>query len=300
MVALIPSIIFSLGSNPARRTREVQRSLLHFLKAAQATPRGNRTGDNFQAIMVRATELTYFAPPYTQSMEKFPGQEPNPENHENQEKWRGLRKFALMSALLVGGGMVGEYTIHQNEVNNLEEGHKQTFSVDQPRESEGGELTKGGRRGEFSVQKEKDGRWVIEGEIYGAGGNLVHKVQYELPASVSASQVEDTFKNISQSGAIKRMYGQSALQLGEAEGLRPMDSLIGSAEKGSIEDYTYWQDVPSYKLEVDMDKKAATETHYFVGGVPENPNPENNRIMTQRSIPLDEVLKVETQRDTYQ
>jgi hypothetical protein len=233
-------------------------------------------------------------------MEKFPGQEPNPENHENQEKWRGLRKFALMSALLVGGGMVGEYTIHQNEVNNLEEGHKQTFSVDQPRESEGGELTKGGRRGEFSVQKEKDGRWVIEGEIYGAGGNLVHKVQYELPASVSASQVEDTFKNISQSGAIKRMYGQSALQLGEAEGLRPMDSLIGSAEKGSIEDYTYWQDVPSYKLEVDMDKKAATETHYFVGGVPENPNPENNRIMTQRSIPLDEVLKVETQRDTYQ
>src|ERR1017187_4618025 len=98
------------------------------------------------------------------SHERFPSQEPNQEKRETREvKWRELRKFLFAGSLLLGGGMVGEYTLQQhNEVKNLEKGGKQTFSIDQ---KDYNESNAPGRRGDFSIQKGQGGDWIVEGEI---------------------------------------------------------------------------------------------------------------------------------------
>jgi hypothetical protein len=229
-------------------------------------------------------------------LEEFPSQEV-PEKQEREprpEKWRKLRKFTLMSVLLLGGGMFGDYVVQHHQIKNLENGERQTFSIDQRNEDDVTIVAKieSGRRGDFSVQKEKSGGWIIEGEIsiYDNGAEKplmpIHKVRYELPSSVPADQIEKMFKGVSESGLVeqgkeevrritgKTPYFQQLVGL-KHEGnqyseenevdFRPMDELINSAEKATIEDYGWngsGMSVVEYKLEIDTTKNSATETRY--------------------------------------
>lgn len=120
--------------------------------------------------------------------EQFPA-EFGPEKKDIQRrKWDTIRTFLLAGSILVNGGFLAEKAQHEFQLQEIEDGTRQSFTIDQPNPHTDSFDLGSGQRAHFELVKSSDG-WVLTGRVeeyhHENNGknreNLLYALSYELP-----------------------------------------------------------------------------------------------------------------------